>query len=203
MFRALGRLLRYSALRIGCSLPPMLVMLVPFVLLLAHLAVWYEHRPLEVGEAAVVELQLAEEAWTEHRDARLEAPASIVVETRPLRDDQERTISWRIRASEPSSADIHWQLGAGQQAAKQVAIAGRGCAFCAVSGRRAGAGWWDRLLHPGESAFAAHDPVRGVEIDYPQRSTPVFGWDVPWWATLVIVSILAALAARPLVKVQF
>src|SRR6185295_16324981 len=45
MCGSLGRLLRYTVLRLWHSLPPVLVMGVPFVLLLAQLARWYEHAP--------------------------------------------------------------------------------------------------------------------------------------------------------------
>lgn len=202
MFAALGRLFRHTGLRLWYSLPPVAVMVVPFTLLLAHLAVWYEYRPLAVGDTAVVELQLAEPAWTTYRDSSLEAPPTIAVETEPLRDDQEHSISWRIRGNEPTSAQLRWQLG-DLSVEKQVVVAEPVDAFRPVSARRAGASWWDRLLHPVEPGFAANDPVRGIEVNYPKRSTPVFGWDVPWWATLLVVSIVSALLVRPLVKVQF
>ena len=202
MFAALGRLFRCTGLRLWYSLPPVAVMVVPFTLLLAHLAVWYEYRPLAVRESAVVELSLAESAWTSNRDTRLEAPPTIAVETEALRDDQEQTISWRIRGGEPASAELRWQLG-DQRVDKQVVVADPAEAFLPVSVRRAGAGWWDRLLHPGEPAFDANAPVRGIEISYHKRTTPLFGWDVPWWATLLVVSIVSALLVRPLVKVQF
>lgn len=202
MFRALGRLLRHTGLRLWYSVPPMLVMFVPFVLLLTHLAVWYEYRPLAVGEPAVVELQLGDGAWQQYHDTRLEASPAIDVETKPLRDSHDKTIYWRIRATEPASTDLRWQLGP-EEVQKHVEIADARDAFRPVSVRRAGTGWWDRLLHPGEDAFATDSSVRGVTVHYQQRSTPVFGWDVPWWATLLVVSIVAAMLVRPLVNVQF
>ena len=73
----------------------------------------------------------------------------------------------------------------------------------AVSARRPGPGLWDRLLNPGEPGFAAGDSVRAVVVHQPLRSTPIFGFDIPWWLTFLIVSILAALVVRPLVKVRF
>ncbi|MHC4177961.1 MAG: hypothetical protein ACYSWU_10660, partial [Planctomycetota bacterium] len=81
MFSSLGRLLRYTLLRLLHSLPPMLVMLVPFVLLLAQLALRYECRPLAVGEHAVLELQMAPHAWQEHQTVPIEVPPQIGVET--------------------------------------------------------------------------------------------------------------------------
>ena len=75
--------------------------------------------------------------------------------------------------------------------------------MCAVDVRRPGPGWVDRLAHPGEPAFASDDPVRGMVIHHARRSTPLFGLDIPWWLTFVLVSILTALLLRPVVKVTF
>ena len=49
MFRAVASLLRHTMLRLWYSLPPALVMLVPFVIAVVHLAQWYEYRPLYSG----------------------------------------------------------------------------------------------------------------------------------------------------------
>jgi hypothetical protein len=201
MFAALGRLLRYSALRLWYSVPPVAVMLIPFTLVLTHLALWYEHRPLIVGESAVLEMQLAKSAWIVHRDASLTAPLAIAVETEPLHDEHAHAINWRIRAIEPTASEFSWQLGE-ERVDKQIVIAAVN-SFSPVSVSRPGSSWWDRMLYPGEPALENSSSVRGIDINYPQRSTPIFGWDVPWWATLLVVSILSALAVRHLVKVQF
>ncbi len=132
----------------------------------------------------------------------LSALPELAVETRPLRDDEEHAVYWRIRAVEPAPATIRWRLGS-EQFTKQMALAAERESFCAVDVRRPGAEWWDRLLHPGEPGFAADSPVKAAVVYYPRRSTPLLGLDLPWWLTFLIVSILAALLVRPLVKVNF
>lgn len=202
MFHALGRLLRHSAKRLWYSLPPMLAMFVPFVLLLTQLSLWYEHRPLQVGDSAVVELQLDDDVWTQHQNLELAAPPALAVETKPLRDDMEKTIWWRVRAVEPMPAVLRWRVGA-QEVEKEVAVAKDASALMPVSSRRPGAGWWDRILYPGENALGTASPVRGIRVYHEPRSTPIFGRNVPWWLTLFAVSFLTALMIRPLVRVQF
>jgi len=202
MFFSLGRLLKYTGLRLWHSLPPAIVMIVPFVLLLAQLARWYEYYPLVPGEKAVVELQVAEDAWPDYRNATLETPEQVVVEIGPLRDDQEHAVYWRIRANGEAPARIRC-LRQSEEFDKHVALAAQKEPLCAVSVRRPGASWWDRVTHPGEPGFASASPVRGFTIHYARRSTPILGRDVPWWLTFVLVSMLAAVLARPLVKVQF
>ncbi|MCG8448084.1 MAG: hypothetical protein MI725_00710 [Pirellulales bacterium] len=202
IFKAFRQLLHYSLVRIWCLVPSMIVLLIPSILLLVHLAVWYEHKPLTMGEAAVLELQFAENAWAANQDVLPDLPAQFAIETPPLRDLEEKSILWRVRVKEPVPATIRWQVGS-EVFEKKVAVSGEQDTLVPVSVRRPGSGWWDRLIHPAEEALKESSPLRGITIHHQQRSTPVFGWDVPWWVTVLFVSILAALLVRPLVKVQF
>src|SRR5262245_1939366 len=52
--RAQGRILFAAFQLLMYSLVPMLVMLVPVLLILGQLALWYQDRPLQVGEDAIV-----------------------------------------------------------------------------------------------------------------------------------------------------
>ena len=202
MCGSLGRLLRYTALRVWHSLPPMLVMTAPFVLLLAQLARWYEHAPLVPGDQAIVVLQLSGDAWTGSDVTAPESSAELVVETPPLRDPQEHAVYWRIRIAKPSVGKLRWNLPQ-QTVEKTVAVAGDREQLMAVDSKRPGPGWTDRLLHPGETAFAASDALRGIAIQYLPRSTPVLGLDLPWWATFLLVSLLGALFGGWIMRVQF
>ena len=85
---------------------------------------------------------------------------------------------------------------------KEVAVAQESALVC-VSTRRPGSTTWDRLLHPAEPGFSSGDPVQGIEVQHAARHSPIFGLDVPWWATFLIASIVAALVVRRFFGVQF
>ena len=199
---SLGRLLRYTARRLWHSMPPMLVMTVPFVLLLAQLARWYEHAPLVVGDQAIVALQLSEDAWSHSTVAAPEPSAELEVETPSLRDPREHAVYWRIRVVKPSVGMLRWSLPQ-KTIEKTVAVADGRERLMAVDTKRPGPAWTDRLLHPGEAAFAASDAIHGIAIQYPRRSTPVLGLDWPWWATFLLVSLVGAVFAGRIMRVQF
>lgn len=195
-------LMRSVGLRLWHSLPPMIVMTVPFVFVLVQFGVRYEYRPLRVGEPAVVELRLNISAWEAHRDVQIEVPAAVDVQTPALRDEEKHTVYWRVTAKEPEPFTIRWRLG-DVSIEKQVAVSDRAGRLTRVSVQRPGPVWLDRLLHPVEPAFAADSPVRAVVVHHDRLSTPVLGFDVPWWLTLLVVSCVSALLVKPLVKVQF
>jgi len=194
-------LLKETGKRLAYSAAPMIVMMIPFVLVMTQLAVWYEHEPLRPGETTVVEMKLADDAWNTFRDVQIEAPRGVVVETESLRDEFQHTLCWRIRPQQPGSLTLSWRLG-GEALHKEVAVDEKS-ALVRVSTRRPGTGTWDRLLHPAEAGFSAGDPVQGIDVEYAARRSPIFGLDVPWWATFLIVSTLTALAVRPFFGVQF
>jgi len=202
IFLAFGRLIRYSAQRMWCLFPSMIVILFPSVLLLVHLAVWYEHRALSPGETTVMELQLTDKAWESSQEIAPELSTQFSLETPALRDLEEKSILWRIRVNETEPSTIQWRIDS-QVFDKSLTVSDEVKVLSPVSVRRPGPGWWDRLLYPAEEAFSSSSLVQGISIHHPSRSTRVFGWDVPWWLTVMLVSILAALLAGPVLKVQY
>jgi len=201
-FRCQVELFKATGLRLWYSLPPMLVMLVPLMLVLIQLATRYEVRPLKPGETAIVELQLAASAWDSLGQPSIEAPEAIVVETAALRDASRHTIFWRIRPEAAATGTLRFTVGE-QVVEKTIIASDEGHPLVAVSPRRPGTELLDRALYPLEPAFDETSPVQAIAITYPQRSTPLLGFDIPWWLTFFIVSMLAAVVARPWLKVQF
>ena len=195
-------LLKNVGLRLLYALPPVLVLIVPVGIVLTQLAARYEHRPLQPGETAVVELQIAEHGWESARDAALEVPPGVIVETPPVRDARAHSVFWRIRLDDVAErvTALSWHAG-GQPISKR--LTSEGARLTHVSARRPGRGLFDRLLNPAEAAIPADSMIRAIVVHYPARVTPILGFDIPWWVTFLIVSMLAALAASPFLKVKF
>ncbi len=76
-FRAQGRILLGAFRLMVLSIVPMLVMMAPVCLLLGQLALWYQSRPLRVGEEAVVTVKLGGDHELPWPEVRL-APTSAV-----------------------------------------------------------------------------------------------------------------------------
>jgi hypothetical protein len=202
MGASLGRLLYYSGVRVWHSLPPLLVMTVPFVLLLVQMARWYEHAPLVVGDRAIVVLRLSEKAWSSSNVVAPEDGVGFTIETPPLRDPEEHAVYCRIRINEPRATTLHWNLPR-QKAEKTLAVAADRAQLAPVDATKPGPGRIHRLLHPGERGFKSADDIQEISIEYPRRSTPVLGLDLPWWATFFVVSVLAAVVGGRFLKVQY
>ncbi|MHC4989710.1 MAG: hypothetical protein ACYTGC_01920 [Planctomycetota bacterium] len=200
--RSHARVLGLVGQRLACTVPALLVAIVPLGVIVVQLALRFEHRPLLVGETTVVTLELEPDAWEMHQEAAPQLPPHVQLETPGLRDPVRHTIDWRVRVLDGEPATVRWSLGE-EVIDKRLAISVADGAMQTVEPLRPGEDRWARLLHPAEGSLTGSDTARSVAVRYPRRQTPLFGIELPWWATLLIVSTLSALAVRPWLRVQF
>ena len=176
---------------------PMLVMMVPVLLLLGQLSLWYQFRPLAVGEDAVVVLKLNGRASDPMPAATLVKTSAFGVVTGPVHVPSKREVVWVVKANEKGSHLLSFRA-ADETVTKELRV---GDGFMRVSPRRPGWDWYDILVNPAESAFPPESPVQSVEIAYPERTSWTSGtdtWVIYWFA----ISMVAAFACKPVLKVN-
>ncbi len=195
--RAQGRILVGAGKLLFLSLVPVAVMALPATMLLAQLALWYQARPLEVNEDAVLTMRLAQGADGAWPKVQLEPSAAVEVTHGPVRVLSKHEICWNLRAKSPGDHHLVFDVD-GQKIDKDFAI---GEGFMRVSTERPAWSWSDVLLNPWERPFEPGSAVRSIEIDYPRRSSWTSGsdsWVIYWFA----VSFVAAFFCRGLLGVN-
>ncbi len=195
--RAQGRILLGAFRLMLLAVVPMLVMALPVGLLLEQLGLWYQARPLPVGEEAVVTVQLAGDPAAPWPDVRLQPSDGLDGVVRPVRMFSRRALCWNVRARQAGYHRLVFVVD-GRPIEKQLAV---GDGFMRVSARRPAWDWSDALLHPAEPPLGPDEPVRSIEIEYPERKSWTSGtdtWVVYWFAA----SMLAAWCFRPLLNVK-
>jgi hypothetical protein len=189
--RAQGRILRGAFWLFILAIVPMLVMIVPVALLLGQIGLWFQARPLRIGEDAVVTLKLNGDAGSTWPAVSLQPTDKVYVAVGPVRVRSKREVCWQVKAREPGSHRLVFQVG-DQPSVKELAI---GDGLMRVSKERPGWDWSAILLNPAEQPFRPGHPVRSIEIDYPQRSSWTSGTD-RWVIYWFVVSMVAALCFR-------
>jgi uncharacterized membrane protein (DUF106 family) len=196
--RAQAGVLGGAARLLVLALVPMAVMLVPMTLLLGQLALWYQQRPLRVGEETVVTLTLGGAADTPFPTVVLAPTDAVEPAVGPVRVLSKREVCWSVRAARAGQHRLTFQID-GQPAEKELAV---GDGFMRVSAKRPPSSEWsEALLHPREQPFATDSPVRAIEIAYPERTSWTSGtdyWVVYWFA----VSLVAGFCFRRVLNVN-
>ena len=179
------------------AIPPMLVMILPISLLLAQMSLWYQSRPLLIGEAAVMTVKLNDNIEGRWPTVNIEPTSVAEVTIGPVRVFSKREICWEIKALENGKHRITLDVNR-RQIEKELAI---GDGFMRVSSTRPAWNWASILMHPAEEPFAPDSIVQSITIDYSDRLSKTSGAD--WWLVYFFVaSMVFALILRPIMKVR-
>jgi hypothetical protein len=195
--RAQGRVFRGAFLLMLYAVVPILVMAVPISLLLGQIALWYQARPLAVGEEALVSLKLNCDHAKDMPPVRLEDADAFKATIGPVRVVSEREVHWSIQAKRPGHHSLVFRVG--DSSFDKELVIGNG--FQRTSRIRPGWNWTARMLHPWEAPFSADSPVESIAIQYPERTSWATGTD-SWVVYWFIVSMVAAFIAKPWLNVN-
>jgi hypothetical protein len=178
------------------AIVPILVMTIPMCLLLAQLALWYQTRPLRVGEETVVTVHFSGDV-SETPEIQMASTPAATVTAGPVRAPDEQMVCWRLLGETEGIHDLTFTIGK-QHTHKQLAV---GDGFERVSLRRPTEQWSDALMHPAEMPFSVESQIQAIDIDYPTRG----GWTCGsnWWIVYwFIASMVAAFCVRAWLNVN-
>ncbi|MHC5061217.1 MAG: hypothetical protein ACYTFK_09055 [Planctomycetota bacterium] len=211
--QAQGRVFKGAGALLFHAIRPMLVMIVPVCLILGQMSLWYQVRPLQPGEEAVVAIELNGDitsALPRVKIAEMTGADVTIDQTHAL---SERQIFWKIKAREEGYHKIVFEVD-NQRFEKDLAIGGD---FMRVSPQRPGLRLDDVLMYPSEKPFQPDSLVQSIRIDYPPRFSQIarrlsrislIGWFVnlfiDWWwiAFFFVVSMVFAFIFKPFFNVK-
>jgi hypothetical protein len=189
--RAQGRIFLGALRLLFLALVPLSVLALPAALILGQMALWYQQRPLQVGEDTVVTLKLNGDGDAPLPEVRLQPTDAVETLVGPVRVPSKREICWNIQAREAGCHRLVFQVG-DQTIDKELAI---GDGFMRVSVQRPERICTEALEHPWEQPFGPDSPVRSIDIVYPPRLSWTSGTD--WWlAYAFVVWMITGLCLR-------
>lgn len=210
VMRVVGDLLRQQAVYLRYALVPIVWVALPLAILAAHLQARYGYDGLRPGHAAIVTVRMkaATAAAAARPDITLDAPSGLRVETPGVWAAPLGETAWRISAERDGDYELRISPGAsgatGASAAATAAVTKRVRVTPMIVARpatRPSPSIWDQLWMPAEAPLPADSPIEAIDITYPERAIPVFGFRLHWLAVFVILSTLMAFLLRPVFKV--
>jgi hypothetical protein len=198
--RIQGRLLRANLRYLRCSLPALLVLLPPTVLIMAQLNARYEHRPFQPGETTLVEVVLEKGQAPLLPQLLLSASPGLEIASRPLTDPVRERVFWEVRINEPGEHRLELVFPGGERLTTLLQ-AGPGAQPLAAG--RSRDRWLHPILYPAAEPLPDNFPVRAINCELPSRSLDYGPISLHWLLAFIIFSLLAGLAFKDLFKVRF
>jgi hypothetical protein len=163
VLRSTGMIVLKNFLYLGNHMLPMIVMLGPFVVILAQLVANYAYDPAPTGAVELLHVQLDPDAGVAARDVSLVLPPGVALDAGPVAT-ADHQVFWRLRAEEPGDHVLHISI-AGSIYLKKWAVGG---AARKVPLRRLRG--LEAILYPGEPALPGGGPVLAMELGLHPRA---------------------------------
>lgn len=197
--KAQGNILRHNLKYISYSAKPMLIMIIPLILILIQLNLWFGYQSLSPGERAILKVKLKENLNPLDLDLSIEPSPGYVIETPPLRIEEEREIDWRLRAGKKGVHDLVLILN-GQKLKKKIAVAQ--AQLNKLSPIKVQKNFITELMNPGEAPLPSNSTLEAIEIVYRSKNMNFFGWQIHWLIVYFALSIIFGFALKVLFRVQ-
>ena len=196
LFRLQGKILRDTVVYMGYALFPTVILVIPFLPILAQSNLLFSSRPLHVGEATVITARCAN-AEVDLAGLALESSDGVEVLGPGVRVPELSEVSWRVR---PRRAGRHQvKVRTGEEVVAATVVAGE--RWQAVPTVRT-ASALDRLLYPGEPPIPADSSLVRIDVAYPALPVAIFGWEIHWLIVLFVGMIASAFALRGVFGVE-
>jgi hypothetical protein len=196
---AQGSIVKANLVYMAANLKPLAVMIVPLVLILAQLSLWFDRAPLRPGEETLVKARLEAAADPVSAGLELETPPGLEITSPAVRIPDLHEVVWRVKALAPGAGRLVVRT-AGRTIEKTVAVGGG--PMTKVSALVSRGSIWKQVLYPGEPALPSGQAVRSIEILYPAKSLRAFGLNVHWLVAYLALSIVFGFAFKGLFKVE-
>ncbi|GJM25966.1 MAG: hypothetical protein DHS20C16_23810 [Phycisphaerae bacterium] len=207
--KAQGRILWAACRLLWHSLVPLAVMMIPMSLLVIQMSFRYEWRPMQPGETILLRAELKDDKIATDVDTSLKiAGDGIEIQTqhavfddfedRPKRNE----VIWRLKANESGRHIVTVSVD-GDEATKEIHVNEN--RYARISPVRSGANFLEKAIYAIEQSAASGDTIQRIELDLinlPKNKTPIFGFNIHWVISFLIISIIAALIVKPIMKVR-
>lgn len=197
MLDAQKSILRQTLAYMRYSAPSMIFLIVPVVLIMIQLSLWYDRHPVRPGESVIITAAFADGAPL-HEQIALRAPEGLVVETPPVRIPEKNEVLWRIKGVHNGAYDLALESNSGV-VTKQVVVSE---SRARLSVRRVASSFWQCLLYPGERSITPETQVAYIEVAYRPIVYRLLGWNLHWLVIFFILSIAAGFLFKGLFRVE-
>jgi len=183
------------------AIPPILILAIPSLIILAQLNLRYGARALNPGERAMLTVEVANEDLLFEAHAKASGDISI---TPPIRDLDNLQVSWRVDPK-PAATDSNSQqakviLSIGEASTEQPIHVGTRPETLPTEVHVSPL--WQFLYPGGSVPETLRSYVRSIVVTYPEQTMHMAGMNMDWLVLFVCLSILSGFAASKVFGIE-
>jgi hypothetical protein len=179
------------------AVPPLLILLVPCVLLLAQMNRYFGYQPVSVNKPVIIGVMLADG----NKNIAVSADPAQLEVVGPLHDTKENRYYFRLTSK--TTGNIPFKLkkdGSSTEQSMQL-IASDSTRPLATSAKISNS-WLTSLLYPAVEKLTSANDIKEVSINYQPSAWSLFGYKIPWIGLFFIVSFISGLLASRIFGIE-
>lgn len=181
---------------VAYAIPPILVLMIPCLIILAQLNLRYDVRGFSSGEHGLLEVRFSDPDVLE--DVQLKTSPGLAA-TPALRDPEQGKAYWRLDAKGSGAQQISLNFSSSAPEFTQAVVFNQsGTAIWAKNYKN----WLLSLIYPASSGFSKSGTLAELKLSYPEMRYRIFGINMHWLVVFAIVSILSGLAGSKIFGVE-
>jgi hypothetical protein len=199
IFRAQGEILRHNLHYLRLSLVPMLWLIVPLGLTVAHLEYHFGYTGPASGQPVVVKATLRSDRAPDFSPEalRIEVPPHVRVLTPAVWFPAAGEVLWQVSADTPGEYELRLLVGA-ESVVKTLHVAG---GVARRSPKRLERSFINQLAYPAERPLPDDSAMSSVSVGYETAGIALLGWNVPWLFVYFGLTVIFALPLKKLLGV--
>jgi hypothetical protein len=193
VLKSTGMILAKNVVYLGNHMIPMVVMIGPFVVILAQLVANYAYDPSPKGSVELLHVRLDPDSGVSARDVSLTLPDGVALDAPPVQT-ADHQVFWRLRAEQ--AGDHVLTVKAGDETFEKGWAVGGEARKVPLKRLRS----LEAILYPAESALPADGPLLSIELGvHPRSLGPLPEGELG----IVLIALILSLAAGFAVKGVF
>jgi hypothetical protein len=194
--RAQARMLQGGLSYLLLAVPPILIMAVPCIFLMAQLQGWFGYEPLIPGSSTIVKASLAPSQPLESVSLLTDESVDVVG---PLRNMADHELVWRVHPRHEGRFLMHLKLSDTISLPSELVV---GKTFSRID-KRISSLLADKFLYPAHASKEVPKSIlERFDVTYPERTFAVWGYHLHWVVLFLILSLLSGIAGGKLFKVE-
>lgn len=197
---AIGRVLKANLSYMRYAVTPLLVMIFPVILIMAHLNLFYGFSPLKPGTTALLTVKFSGPAAAMDTSLTADADGNIIIDGNPVRTPFKNEAVWRIKGKSAGKGEVRIKWSGG--AIEKTVVVGGGKTVSLSAERSPEGSLTAALLNPSEKPLGKETGVEKITVAYPERSINALGMEMHWLIVFFVLSIAAGFALKGVFGVE-
>jgi hypothetical protein len=207
LFLSMLNILKHSTLYISQTIPPLLLICVPLLLLMIQVNNRCGYQPIKLDQRFMIRVDLDANAMTSVRSEKISkvycrTSPGIVIETPPLRIESEGSVFWRARLEGARGEHRHY-VRIGVEGVDQILEKG----IVSDHGEMRFSPWLEKwslkqgIFRNGEGFLPDDAWIRSITVEYDRARYPFLLWSFDSIVLYFLFTLLFSFALKGLFKV--